>query len=628
MATFTYDKLDTRCGQFRLCTLPPGRVEDQLCCTLKTVFLDENPEYDTLSYAWGEPVFNKKIRANEGHLFITTSLYTALCYLRNPDEPRTIWADGICINQTDVDERSSQVSMMGQIYRKSKRLEIWLGDVESIESEASLSDVIFDINLDKDLRTFNNFLQSRDHLIKPSALASTCVNQITDSKLPSALDILNRLAGDHHFHEMPFYDVTSQKEAQLQTSWYKSLRLLLAILAQPWWSRVWIVQETVLSSHTSVSIGMHKMDLSQFFLASAAFVRHTLSCCTSWAALWSGNSDISIGLNKTTAVIKALARSKELYHQGNLRLYNLYDASVYREALDPHDHVYGFMGLLQDPPIKAPDYHLSIPQVFKEATFAVYSQTNSLYLLSTAVGIDSPNHLGLVSWACDWSRRLGTDVIANIPEYLYNASKGHRHEMAPQNEQTLSLEVTQLGEISQNGAAINGDDVEDIVVKLQQWRELAEAVSPIDMITVLRIAFLDIFTTIGHSRRVTSEDAKVVQRWWDFLQNQKCSPKRSGDYEIYLQHMRVSQFMKFNKIFATDEGLLGMGRHTVQQGDRVFIAKGAQVPLVLRPRYRSTGNPHHEFVDDYLFVGTCYVHGMMDGEAVTSGTKWKTVHLY
>ena len=43
----------------------------------------------------------------------------------------------------------------------------------------------------------------------------------------------------------------------------------------------------------------------------------------------------------------------------------------------------------------------------------------------------------------------------------------------------------------------------------------------------------------------------------------------------------------------------------MQEGDVIYVAQGANVPCVLRP---VPGKSH------YLFVGTAYVCGLMDGE--------------
>lgn len=81
---------------------------------------DTPPIYEALSYVWdiiGDPVDIKIGPSGSDRLFITQNLATALPYLRYENEIRTLWIDAICINQQDLRERSSQVRIMGDIYR-------------------------------------------------------------------------------------------------------------------------------------------------------------------------------------------------------------------------------------------------------------------------------------------------------------------------------------------------------------------------------------------------------------------------------------------------------------------------------------------------------------------------------
>ncbi|KAF4610419.1 hypothetical protein G7Y89_g15700 [Cudoniella acicularis] len=57
-------------------------------------------------------------------------------------------------------------------------------------------------------------------------------------------------------------------------------------------------------------------------------------------------------------------------------------------------------------------------------------------------------------------------------------------------------------------------------------------------------------------------------------------------------------------LFWTEDGYLGLGPTDVKPGDHVCIFFGGEVLYLLR----SIGI-------HYLFVGECYVHGLMDGEA-------------
>jgi hypothetical protein len=95
--------------------------------------------YEALSYAWGEGTKNGFIRLMMGNpdtnrnrallyqVTVTETLEKCLKRLRYPDRKRYLWVDSICINQLDHDEKSSQVGVMGSIYRQAEQVCVWLG---------------------------------------------------------------------------------------------------------------------------------------------------------------------------------------------------------------------------------------------------------------------------------------------------------------------------------------------------------------------------------------------------------------------------------------------------------------------------------------------------------------------
>lgn len=54
------------------------------------------------------------------------NLIKALDDLRYPDKPRIFWADAICINQRDSDEKAHQVKLMRVIFAKATAVCAWL----------------------------------------------------------------------------------------------------------------------------------------------------------------------------------------------------------------------------------------------------------------------------------------------------------------------------------------------------------------------------------------------------------------------------------------------------------------------------------------------------------------------
>ena len=145
---------------------------------------------------------------------------------------RVIWTDGVCINQADVDERSSQVGMMEDIYKEARELQIWLGEVEEIMPQAGTSDTEF--ATDEALIPFKRFLVLQGSLHSPPPLA-LAHSTTTASDVTGAFDVLQFLAEGLHFHEMPFFQVAANSKVSICPFWSTSFRSLSAMLCCAWW---------------------------------------------------------------------------------------------------------------------------------------------------------------------------------------------------------------------------------------------------------------------------------------------------------------------------------------------------------------------------------------------------------
>ena len=84
--------------------------------------------YEALSYVWGGQEKPRSISIDGQDLPVTVNLHVALSHLRDHFLNRIIWADAVCINQTDFQERGHQVQSMAKIYYKANRVIVWLGD--------------------------------------------------------------------------------------------------------------------------------------------------------------------------------------------------------------------------------------------------------------------------------------------------------------------------------------------------------------------------------------------------------------------------------------------------------------------------------------------------------------------
>jgi hypothetical protein len=76
---------------------------------------------------------------------------------------------------------------------------------------------------------------------------------------------------------------------------------------------------------------------------------------------------------------------------------------------------------------------------------------------------------------------------------------------------------------------------------------------------------------------------------------------------------QMQQTMPHRCVFTTSAGRMGLCGHDCAVGDGVWLLEGGSVPFVLRG---ADGG-----LDRFEFLGDCYVHGMMQGELMTDGTR-------
>ncbi|KAK4102524.1 HET-domain-containing protein [Parathielavia hyrcaniae] len=114
--------------RIRLLTLLPGRGElEAISCTLRTVNLGNTQSYEALSYEWGDGGSPQTILVNGTDFHVGDNLFEALRHLRLPDTERVLWIDAICINQSNLPERNSQVQLMADVYSQAHQVIAWIG---------------------------------------------------------------------------------------------------------------------------------------------------------------------------------------------------------------------------------------------------------------------------------------------------------------------------------------------------------------------------------------------------------------------------------------------------------------------------------------------------------------------
>ncbi|KAF5707133.1 heterokaryon incompatibility het-6 [Fusarium globosum] len=120
-------------GDFETVSLQSRDMESEESETTPSGARESVVSYEAVSYTWAKG--NGK-RDKDHAIFIgkrwdmlpiTENCYDALQNCRFHDQDRRLWVDAICINQSNISERTHQVGMMRYIYSTASRVLIYLG---------------------------------------------------------------------------------------------------------------------------------------------------------------------------------------------------------------------------------------------------------------------------------------------------------------------------------------------------------------------------------------------------------------------------------------------------------------------------------------------------------------------
>jgi hypothetical protein len=125
---FPYSPLDPNHDSIRLVVLEPSEsTTPDIRCRLHHVTFREKTKYEALSYTWGDKLATEPIYIDGRLVWVGLNLREALDFLRDKQNERVLWIDAICINQADIQEKNRQLSIMPYIYTRAQTVVVWLG---------------------------------------------------------------------------------------------------------------------------------------------------------------------------------------------------------------------------------------------------------------------------------------------------------------------------------------------------------------------------------------------------------------------------------------------------------------------------------------------------------------------
>lgn len=333
--------------------------------------------YEAISYCWGDPTPVAKLWVtNTAFIRINASAASIFRARMAAGATGYIWIDAICINQSDNPEKSRQVKLMRDIYTCASRVLVWLGDSTPDRGDMALE-----------------FLQTLEETLLAMGKAGKDVDMA---------------------------DVFSQPGFE-----YPSLKweALAKLLNRPWFFRVWIIQEVVLTSHITFQCGLTGPIDSEIVarLAINFFRNHMIEY------LRNDPGGHGTGWNDPPEGCVTISRIWFLKQERTAgrctKLEEVLILNCQAEATDARDKVFGLMGLAEDAGEREldPDYGLATVDVYTNSTRHLMLRDQSLELLSMA-GAGSPRTTpGLPSWVPDWAKIESGEVFGYVPAFWHAA---------------------------------------------------------------------------------------------------------------------------------------------------------------------------------------------------------------
>ena len=124
---FEHEPSANRGSEIRLLRILTGLVDDDVKVEIVHTSVGDAPLFIAISYTRGDEKDCRFLRIDTKRLRVRSNCYYALRQARLYYAGEDVWIDSICINQSDVTEKSIQVRFMGDIYSKATLVLVSLG---------------------------------------------------------------------------------------------------------------------------------------------------------------------------------------------------------------------------------------------------------------------------------------------------------------------------------------------------------------------------------------------------------------------------------------------------------------------------------------------------------------------
>jgi hypothetical protein len=483
---------------------------------------------------------------------ITRSLHRALQSLRPLYEPLFVWADQICIDQSDNAEKSYQVAHMSSIYRNASNVTIWLGDYEGRHE----------------------------------------------------LEGLNKLA------ELGRFQTPEKFVALLLESELRDRALSLKFFQRSWWTRTWTMQEFLLGRNTEYRIGRQTIDEDTVRKACKIISDPEL------ATAFEGFALIGDMLDTLRPIRTLFECRDRLWRADGVSLCRfVLDLSRDKSCGDNRDRVYALVGVANNKIAVVPDYSLDQEQVYRIfaiscllsgdlsvldecATVDIERDREGLsYVPKLHLKLDRAQPFGtfrsnetfsagkvfpVYTAACSLAGVRIRGVLLDTATYYV----GFSQQSGPNRSKIGPGEMPESYGFTTTKAALQGLNC------CLRWLEIMYAST-------------DIYTQGPLQARHCLWPYCREPFFYVYLRTITAGSVKCSSYLTDTPRCLYASryYMRDRVLLMTSSGYLGLGPKFMNPQDRIVIFDGAETPYVLRP-----------YGNDYKVVGPCFVYGWMDGD--------------
>jgi hypothetical protein len=592
---YRYRPLPPQC--IRIIDLQPGQPHEPLVCRITIQTIGERP-YNALSYVWGDPTHTTCVRCNnesyEGELGVGANLAEALTSFRLTDKPRRIWADALCINQQDLDERQSQVRLMGAVFGEAEEVLCWLGCFNAHDADGARARLAISL-----LRKFNE----NPH---------------------ETLLVAHR--------QLHFDDDRTEADEELLNSWL-TIKELFDI---EYFHRTWIIQEVGLARRARCFWGSQEVwldwkevaEFCSFMDRNGASIINHLQL-KSWVA-----NHINLVWAKDSSG-KSLFNFVEVLHWARVH-----------HATDARDCVYSLLShpsaMVNGALLSEPNYTITTATTYTNLAVNFIEQIKSLRILAFVDHQEEPEIPELPTWVPDWHAlnlvaplryptQASTDMTDTVS--IINSDRGMILKCRGFLIDTISATSERIEPSELTATTFKNEMQKKTPFLIDSiWHKLAKAPGLHTDLSGF-IASLSVILTGGYLGELDATSGQTQGRQQsDFaaliLDYERIKPKDhpGGFYKSLQPEAQASlramasegsprqfvQDMTWNamcrKVFRTAKGHFGLGPRTLKEGDLCVVLLGAIYPMVLRKRG-----------DYFQLVGPALLYGFMNGEAEKLG---------